>query len=846
MRRARSSGSPVSLFTFLDVLVGTLGALIVLLLAITRQAQISHEATFAAAEAEAVEDLPPLPDLVELPPLPALPPPPKLERAERLSKNEPLPELPPLVDPRAELAAKRDELRTRLEGLRAEESPADHQATDRLASLTKYLKDLQARLDQLVDAEKAEQEAGSGLKVELEKLREQMRNAGRGSDHVENRYAVVPYIGPNGTRRQPIYLECRKESITLRPEGIAFGPELLARPDDPDNPLATTVRALVNELKRDARGADGVPYPLLLVRPDGIAAYYLAQRALESVDLPVGYELIDEGIELDFPAPNEKTAAVARTVVSAFERQMGIASTGGSRSASRDAPYPEFGSAIGSGNADRWDAAVGNPPGAGSVPGAGGTAGVGGNRWEPPGPAGVGGSRPGAPGAADDAESLAASRGNGGSVIGAPGRMPGGLGGAIASDPGAGTGPALGKAPSVEEASRLFDAGPAGRASLTGQPGGFAGGTGSLRENEPGNGANSDESEGVPGQGPGGGPGQPRAVASLPGLRPGGSTLGQPGAGDEASEGGAAGNGGGSPRAASGPHSTDGRRPGIGGGSSAEGTAGATGGGLAMAKPGPATTAQAGLPGASASDGAGGESTGTGVAGGVAGSGAAPGAEGGQEAGAPPNGQSVGGSFSDLGADGLKVGGNDPASPLAVNMSSPTPERRSFDDMLFEQPKERGTRPSEEVDPDTFVPPGGLSRTGRGVSGLKVSRRPVRRAVMIECREDGVILYPGRGYLPLPPNAPTSVTELAARQLHQHVLKVVQGWGLPGTMHYWQPVVLFYVRPDGLANYYSMRFALMNSKLEIQHQVIDWNAILELPKWNNNLQTSSLPDRVFR
>ena len=42
---------------------------------------------------------------------------------------------------------------------------------------------------------------------------------------VENRFAVVPYLGPNGTRRRPIFFECRADSIVLQPEGVVVAPK---------------------------------------------------------------------------------------------------------------------------------------------------------------------------------------------------------------------------------------------------------------------------------------------------------------------------------------------------------------------------------------------------------------------------------------------------------------------------------------------------------------------------------------------------------------------------------------------------------------------------------------------
>lgn len=96
MRRKSTSTQP-SLFPFLAVLVSTMGALIFLLLVISRQAQMQRAQQLAQMEAANEEmELPPL----ELPPLPSLP---ELEEYPSVEPLEPfalqpLPEreLPPI------------------------------------------------------------------------------------------------------------------------------------------------------------------------------------------------------------------------------------------------------------------------------------------------------------------------------------------------------------------------------------------------------------------------------------------------------------------------------------------------------------------------------------------------------------------------------------------------------------------------------------------------------------------------------------------------------------------------------------------------------------------------------
>lgn len=122
-------------------------------------------------------------------------------------------------------------------------------------------------------------------------------------------YAIVPYQGPNETHRRPIYIECRADTIVLQPEGMVLQASDFPDIMGPSNPLAAVVRAATESIntRRFERGAPlpesdvGQPYPLLLVRPDGIAAYYAARAALASWDQEFGYELIEQDWQLEFP-----------------------------------------------------------------------------------------------------------------------------------------------------------------------------------------------------------------------------------------------------------------------------------------------------------------------------------------------------------------------------------------------------------------------------------------------------------------------------------------------------------------------------------------------------------------
>ena len=120
-------------------------------------------------------------------------------------------------------------------------------------------------------------------------------------------FAIVPYEGPNSTHRRPIYIECRDDAVVLQPEGIVLGVHDFEGPMGPSNPLAMALRAereyLLSQKGFDPQ-RDGEPYPLLLVRPDGIVAYYAARAAMKSWGPEFGYEFIEADWKLAYQPPD--------------------------------------------------------------------------------------------------------------------------------------------------------------------------------------------------------------------------------------------------------------------------------------------------------------------------------------------------------------------------------------------------------------------------------------------------------------------------------------------------------------------------------------------------------------
>lgn len=289
-RSASKAEARIALFPFLAVLICTMGALVPLLMAITYIA--SQQAKQAAAEEIARHS-----ENVET----------EIEDARwRIEQMQTIRE------------ANENELaQTRLELSHLE----DHQRR-----LWEKLKGLKAKLKQLErpDATDALENAAAEdelrrLQVEIDAARRKLDEARRAVAARKPSYAIIPYDGPNQTQRRPIYIECRADAVVLQPEGIELIGSDFDGPLGPGNPLAAALRA-ASEYIQSRPGYDyksGVPYPMLLVRPDGVEAYYVARAAMTSWAADFGYEMIGDDWQLAFPRSDPQLTETLRQVVAA-------------------------------------------------------------------------------------------------------------------------------------------------------------------------------------------------------------------------------------------------------------------------------------------------------------------------------------------------------------------------------------------------------------------------------------------------------------------------------------------------------------------------------------------------
>jgi hypothetical protein len=127
-------------------------------------------------------------------------------------------------------------------------------------------------------------------------------------------YSLVPFLGKSSENRRPIYVECQADQIIVHPE------RMIAKTNswDGTNPVQELADKLASRLKANAEETKQKPYVLFLIRPEGIATYYLVLGALGVRNIDSGYELIDADWALDFGesdghAPAQPWAADPRT-----------------------------------------------------------------------------------------------------------------------------------------------------------------------------------------------------------------------------------------------------------------------------------------------------------------------------------------------------------------------------------------------------------------------------------------------------------------------------------------------------------------------------------------------------
>ncbi|HZZ29790.1 MAG TPA: hypothetical protein VFE46_17475 [Pirellulales bacterium] len=279
MRRSTAAGTHgVNLMPLLDVLLCTMGTLIVILGVINREARLHPAKRVPGKAAQQQQEL--------------------IDAKEDIQLR-----IDELTTARKKTLADVEASRQKLAGI----EDSSRQMEDQLQSLVAAGKQLKASAsdDPQRDLLRSKLAQLNAQRLQLEK---DLQHARMDSANRQSAYAVVPFEGMYKTNRRPIYIECRDDCVILQPEGIVFGPGDFLGPGGPSNPLASALRAAQEYWRQAPRPAPDLPnepYPLLLVRPDGIIAYYLVRDAMSSWDAEFGYELVGQDWKLEFPMQTE-------------------------------------------------------------------------------------------------------------------------------------------------------------------------------------------------------------------------------------------------------------------------------------------------------------------------------------------------------------------------------------------------------------------------------------------------------------------------------------------------------------------------------------------------------------
>lgn len=334
-RRRTSSTGTVSLFPFLAVLVCAMGALILLLLVTTRrirQQTIARHQIVKPESEPSADETPAAPVPAETPP-----PPPEIVTAPPGPEEQPI--LPPMArDPEPQVLKPFDPT----PGLLAKLADLEREQrlhSSRVQQLRQQLTELEALADkqsQLADEQEEKQVAIATEKERLnhlylrvrqqrqetqeraDELREQIQQARMQAATEDSRFTFVPYDGHSGTTRRPIVIECTADRFTFVSEEVSLQAGDLDGFTPRYNPLLYATQALIRYWERRDRSSTqefGEPYVMLVVRPGGTTAYYVARGLLAGLGEQFGYELVTDDQQFAWPKGTAESTAICRTLI---------------------------------------------------------------------------------------------------------------------------------------------------------------------------------------------------------------------------------------------------------------------------------------------------------------------------------------------------------------------------------------------------------------------------------------------------------------------------------------------------------------------------------------------------
>src|SRR5580704_15577248 len=283
MRRSHSvSETSVGLFAFLDVLMSTMGSLILVLMIVSpkiRQEKMAKAATEAARDIVKVEPTPAPKVVAPVTPLVA-PPRETIDLNAKFATR--VAELSGDADEKRRTAAEKEQ------GLTAQRERSEKARAER-ERLERQLAELRATKNHTLAA--VQDLSAEGLKVEseLSKRGSRLRKIRDQIAHESTEYAFVAYDGVSGTTRRPILIECADDQIKFPQENITLTSADITGFTSATNPLLAGAEALLEYWLTHSKPDDPKPYVLLVVRPSGTLAYYRARNLLHRMKSPFGY-----------------------------------------------------------------------------------------------------------------------------------------------------------------------------------------------------------------------------------------------------------------------------------------------------------------------------------------------------------------------------------------------------------------------------------------------------------------------------------------------------------------------------------------------------------------------------
>ncbi|MFT5292475.1 MAG: chemotaxis protein histidine kinase CheA [Planctomycetota bacterium] len=274
MRRGRDESSPVDLFPFTAVLLSAMGALVVMLFAMT-SANAADADPPAARPQRAHVELQALLDLI----------------AEREADAESL----------AQGWAEHEQFESKSEEMEddvvrlQEDLEQDRTRRQRPGVQVDELRQRIAELSQL------EGDAGTRVAAQLASIAEQNANAedretqlSQRQQEFEDQRDRVPVVwrGASETNLRPVFYDCTAKAVS-QVDGKSYDLGI----DDPEFTSADNAfTAHMKELKKDDR------YAVFIVRSSGIRIYDLAVQLCGRADASYGYIVVEDDVVLEFPA----------------------------------------------------------------------------------------------------------------------------------------------------------------------------------------------------------------------------------------------------------------------------------------------------------------------------------------------------------------------------------------------------------------------------------------------------------------------------------------------------------------------------------------------------------------